>query len=83
MVEALFLKKYIISSNCPTGPKEILKNGKFGKLFPSKDYRKLSRVLIKSKNNHKNKIDINNNNFEMYNLQKNCEEYLSLIKEII
>ena len=23
------------------------------------------------------------NNFEMYNLQKNCEEYLSLNKEII
>jgi glycosyltransferase involved in cell wall biosynthesis len=83
LVEALFLKKYIISSNCPTGPKEILKNGKFGKLFPTKDYIKLSKLLIKSKNNYKNKININNKNFKMYNLQKNCEEYLCLIKKII
>ena len=27
---ALILKKYIISSNCPTGPREILQNGKGG-----------------------------------------------------
>jgi glycosyltransferase involved in cell wall biosynthesis len=83
LVEALFLKKYIISSNCPTGPKEILKNGKFGKLFLTKDYIKLSRLLIESKNDYKNKVIINDNTFKMYNLQKNCEEYLCLIKKII
>ena len=28
LLEAQFFKKFIISSNCPTGPKEILLNGK-------------------------------------------------------
>ena len=30
LLEAATLKKFIISSNCPTGPKEILMNGKGG-----------------------------------------------------
>ena len=30
LLEALSLKKYIISTNCPTGPSEILNNGKYG-----------------------------------------------------
>ena len=28
LIEAQYLKKYIISTNCPTGPREILNNGK-------------------------------------------------------
>jgi glycosyltransferase involved in cell wall biosynthesis len=28
LLEAASLKKFIISTNCPTGPKEILLNGK-------------------------------------------------------
>ena len=33
LLEAQYLKKYIISSNCSSGPKEILMNGKAGDLF--------------------------------------------------
>ena len=33
LLESLSLKNSIISSNCPTGPKEILDNGKNGFLF--------------------------------------------------
>ena len=33
LIECLALKKIIISTNCKTGPSEILKNGKFGKLI--------------------------------------------------
>ena len=33
LLEALTLKKFIISSKCHTGPKEILLNGKGGLLF--------------------------------------------------
>ena len=39
LLEAQFFKKYIISSNCPTGPKEILLNGKAGDLFKMGDYK--------------------------------------------
>ena len=33
ILEAMTLKKFVISSNCPTGPYEILNNGKYGYLF--------------------------------------------------
>ena len=40
------LKKYIISSNCPTGPKEILDNGNFGSLFKISNHNELSQKII-------------------------------------
>jgi glycosyltransferase involved in cell wall biosynthesis len=38
LIEAAFMNKIILSSNCPSGPKEILCNGKNGFLFESDDY---------------------------------------------
>ncbi len=42
----------IISSNCPTGPNEILLNGKLGELFPVGNYSALAKKLS---NFYKNK----------------------------
>ena len=36
----------MISSNCPTGPKEILFNGKNGSLFKVGDYKHLSSIIL-------------------------------------
>ena len=41
ILEALTLNKFVISSNCPTGPAEILDNGKGGLLFRTKDHKDL------------------------------------------
>ena len=46
LLEAISLKKFIISSNCPTGPSEILLNGKAGFLFNDGDHVKLSNFII-------------------------------------
>tara|TARA_B100000989_G_scaffold18291_1_gene12069 strand:+ start:7582 stop:8661 length:1080 start_codon:yes stop_codon:yes gene_type:complete len=43
----------VISSNCPTGPNEILMNGKLGELFPVSNYRILANKLFKFYNNKK------------------------------
>ena len=48
LVEALILGKKVISSDCPTGPKEILEDGKLGELYNVGDYQGLSTLLIKS-----------------------------------
>lgn len=45
LVEAACLGKSIISSNCEVGPKEILGNGEYGKLFEVGDCRALSETL--------------------------------------
>ena len=46
LLEAATLKKNIISTNCPTGPKEILQNGKYGFLCNIGDYKQISRKII-------------------------------------
>ena len=45
-LEALSLKKFIISSNCPTGPKEILLNGKGGLIFKTGNYKDLAKKIL-------------------------------------
>ena len=43
LLEALTLKRFVISSDCPTGPKEILLNGKGGLIFKTKNYNQLKK----------------------------------------
>jgi len=45
LLEALVLNKFVISSNCPTGPAEILDNGKGGLLFKVGDYKDLEKKI--------------------------------------
>ncbi len=52
IIEALNLGTPIISSNCKSGPKEILKNGKYGYLFPVKNYNILYKKLVYVCNNY-------------------------------
>ena len=46
MLESIVLNKFTISSNCPTGPSEILDNGKGGLLFKTKDPKDLAKKII-------------------------------------
>lgn len=46
LIEALCLNKIVISSNCPTGPIEILENGEIGYLYNVGDCKKLSEIII-------------------------------------
>ena len=46
LLESLSLKKFVISSDCPTGPKEILDYGKNGLLFKMKDEKDLLKKLF-------------------------------------
>ena len=82
LVEALILKKYVISTNCPTGPKEILKNGKYGKIYKVGDYKTLSKLLLNSKNELKKTIN-NEKYLNIYKKEINCENYYKYIKKFI
>lgn len=57
LIEAMICGKIVISSNCPTGPFEILKGGECGILFEMEKEKELSKALIKLL---KNKTLINN-----------------------
>ena len=85
LLEALALKKFIISSNCSTGPGEILDNGKGGLLFKVGDYSGLSKKILYYKNNPtlcliKKKHSLSR--IARFNYFKNLNKYLNLFKNI-
>ena len=51
IIEALITNGLVISSDCPTGPREILENGKSGLLFPVGNEEKLVEEILKVLNN--------------------------------
>ena len=84
LVEAQMQKINIISSDCFTGPKEILMNGKAGFLFPVGNFNELSKILINF--NKKGEKEINMRNIGYKNLYRfdyntNCTKYLNLINK--
>ena len=86
LLEAQVLKKFIISSNCPTGPREILLNGKAGYLFKVKDYQILSKLILKILRNKKimyKKIDIGYKNLDRFNYELNLNKYYKTILQYL
>jgi len=86
LLEAMVLKKFVISSNCPTGPKEILNNGKYGFLFKMKNYKELANKILlykKNKNTYKKKVMSGFKSLSRFNYELNCKLYLSLVKKTL
>ena len=84
LLEAQYLKKYIISTNCPTGPKEILINGLAGDLVKIGDYKKISNLIktfYQRKLSIRKKINYGYKNFSRFDYHLNCKKYLALIKK--
>ncbi len=86
LLEAIALKKFVISSNCPTGPKEILLNGKGGLLFKIGDYKELGNKIIYYLNNKKKcKLMLNNSiaKLNRFDENLNLKKYLNEIYKLI
>jgi glycosyltransferase involved in cell wall biosynthesis len=85
LLEAMTLKKFIISSNCPTGPDEILLNGKFGNLFKIGDYEMLANLILNLKNYtliNQSKILKGYKSLGRFDFSKNCKKYLKTINNL-
>ena len=86
LLEAACLKRLIISTKCPTGPKEILSNGKGGIFFKINDYKDLAlkiKYAIRNKKLMKKKVEFCYKNLHRYDYKKNLEEYHVLLKNMI
>ena len=83
LLESIILKKFIISSDCVSGPKEILSNGKGGALFKVKNFQKLKELIIYYKKNpleRKKKIRYAFNNVGRFGYNKNLNLYYKTIE---
>ena len=86
LLETQVLKRFIISSNCPTGPREILLNGKAGFLFDVGDYLELSNLILyysKNKKSLSKKISIGYKNLNRFDYNQNLKKYLNIINSFI
>jgi len=86
LLEAISLKKFIISSDCPTGPREILLNGKAGFLFRVGDYKNLAKKIIfysLYKKNLKKKTFFAYKNLKRFDYNNNLKKYLFLINKYL
>jgi len=85
LLEAITLNKLVISSNCPTGPSEILDNGNGGLLFKIKDHKQLSQKIIFAIENKKKclkKILFAKKRLQRFDFSKNLNKYFNVLNNI-
>ena len=86
LLEAQCFKKIIISTKCPTGPREILLNGKAGIFFRMNDYKDLSKKIIyafKNKKKLRIKANVGYKNLHRFDENKNLNTYYKIISKYI
>ncbi len=86
LLEAGYLKRYIITTNCPTGPSEILKNKTHGAFFKIGNFYQLSqkiRFYYDNKEEIKKKIKKKNFDLNEFNYKKNLNTYKKAIAKVI
>lgn len=86
LIEAQVACVPIISSNCPTGPKEILMNGRLGDLFTPGDHKDLYNKIYnycKNKKILKRKSILAKKYLHRFNYKSNLKKYELIINKYI
>ena len=76
LIEALALKQKIVAFDCPTGPREILKDGEFGTLVPAGNIELFAKSIVNTFNSN---CTVPNEAIESYTYSNSAASYLLLM----
>lgn len=77
LIEALSFGIRVVSTDCPSGPREILKNGKYGQLVNPKDDIALAKAIVKSLREPALKVSLSELN--KYTVEKAVMSYKKVV----
>lgn len=77
LVEAMSLRTPIIATDCPSGPREILREGQYGLLVPVDDQLALAKAMADVLSNHT--IPPCEESWKPYELDSITDQYLSIL----
>ena len=82
LIEALACGTPVVSTDCPSGPREILVDGKYGEIVPVGNKKELAKAIIKQLNeeHHYNSLKKRANDFSV---DKSIDKYETLIESIM
>jgi glycosyltransferase involved in cell wall biosynthesis len=79
LIETMACGTPVVSTNCPSGPSEILEGGKYGKLVPVNDPEALAEAIIETLNNPVDSSELEKRaNF--FSVENSVNKYLEIIK---
>ncbi|ACI16973.1 glycosyl transferase family 1 [Coprothermobacter proteolyticus DSM 5265] len=79
LIEALALGLPVVSTDCPSGPAEILEGGKWGKLVPVGSPEALANAILEALNDERGK---GAERAKEFSLDRIVDQYVALIKEL-
>ena len=82
LLEGLYNQIPIVSSDCESGPREILKNQKYGYMSPINDQKKLTEKVLFVLSNQAEalkKSKLGYLSLARFNYEKQCEKYFKLL----
>ena len=81
LIEAMAVGRPVIATDCPSGPAEILENGKWGKLVPVGDVEALAEAIAHkiSSPMQKSRLDV----CERFRMDKVIAQYIYVLTEVV
>ena len=81
LIQAMACGCPVVSTDCPSGPIEILDNGRYGSLVEVGDVNNLGRAMIDTLENPKTKIELKER-AKLFSTEKASYNYIQLIRSL-
>ena len=82
LIEALACGCPVVSTDCPSGPSEILEGGKWGKLVPVGDHEKLAEAILETIESSPDREKLKQRGMD-FHIDKIGNQWLNLVNEFI